>query len=56
MISQKKNGWQFFRVFKKRISNGEPCGCFRMRSCIDVVILIGSLCLEFGDLLVMLHC
>ncbi|MBA0754097.1 hypothetical protein Gogos_005385 [Gossypium gossypioides] len=31
--------------------SGEPLGCFRMRSCIDVVISIGFLCLEVGELL-----
>ncbi|MBA0756210.1 hypothetical protein Gogos_021213 [Gossypium gossypioides] len=56
MISQRKNGWQFFRIFKKRISNGELLGCFHMRSYIDVVILIGSLYLGFGELLAMYHC
>ncbi|MBA0731473.1 hypothetical protein Golax_025659 [Gossypium laxum] len=28
MILQRKNGWQCFRIFKKRISNGELLGCF----------------------------
>ncbi|MBA0818238.1 hypothetical protein Gohar_025476 [Gossypium harknessii] len=56
MISRRKNGWQFFRIFKKRISNGELLGCFQMRSYIDVVISIGSLYLEFGELLVMHRC
>ncbi|MBA0876400.1 hypothetical protein Goshw_010299 [Gossypium schwendimanii] len=27
-----------------------------MRSCIDVAILIGFLCMEFGELLDMSHC
>ncbi|MBA0645620.1 hypothetical protein Goklo_013694 [Gossypium klotzschianum] len=36
-----RNGWQFFRIFRKRTSSGKPLGCFQMRSCIDVVILIG---------------
>ncbi|MBA0817770.1 hypothetical protein Gohar_021757 [Gossypium harknessii] len=56
MTSWRRNGWQFFRIFKKRTSSREPFGCFRMRSCIDVVILIRFLCLEFGELLVMHHC
>ncbi|MBA0729012.1 hypothetical protein Golax_025889, partial [Gossypium laxum] len=43
MISRRKNGLQFFRIFKKRISNGELIGCFQMRSYIDVVILTRSL-------------
>ncbi|MFQ6657437.1 hypothetical protein Gotur_027107, partial [Gossypium turneri] len=34
MTSWKRNGWQFFRIFKKRTSSGELLGCFRMRSCI----------------------
>ncbi|MBA0635323.1 hypothetical protein Godav_025973 [Gossypium davidsonii] len=55
-IFQRKNGWQFFRIFKKRTSSGELLGCFRMRSCIDVVILIGFHCLEFGELLDMPYC
>ncbi|MBA0761342.1 hypothetical protein Gotri_024005 [Gossypium trilobum] len=37
MISRRKNGWKFFRIFKERISNGEFIGCFQMRSYIDVV-------------------
>ncbi|MBA0575506.1 hypothetical protein Golob_024649 [Gossypium lobatum] len=53
MISRKKNGRQFFRIFKKRTSNRELLGCFQMRSYIDVVILIGSLYLGFGGLLAM---
>ncbi|MBA0638025.1 hypothetical protein Godav_022355 [Gossypium davidsonii] len=40
MISRRKNGWQFFRIFKKRISNGELLGCFQVRSYIDVVMVI----------------
>ncbi|MBA0662352.1 hypothetical protein Goklo_006485 [Gossypium klotzschianum] len=53
MISRKKNGWQFFRIFKKRTSNRELLGCFQMRSYIDVVISTGSLYLKFGELLAM---
>ncbi|MBA0635027.1 hypothetical protein Godav_024534 [Gossypium davidsonii] len=56
MTSQKRNGWQFFRICKRRISSGELRGCFQMRSYINVGILTGSLCLEFGELLVMPHC
>ncbi|MBA0754006.1 hypothetical protein Gogos_005600 [Gossypium gossypioides] len=56
MISRRKNGWQFFRIFKKRISNGVLLGCFQMRSYIDVVISIGSLYLGFGELLAMHRC
>ncbi|MBA0754928.1 hypothetical protein Gogos_021058 [Gossypium gossypioides] len=56
MISRGKNGWQFFRIFKKRISNRELLGCFQMRSYIDVVILIGSLNLGFEELLAMYRC
>ncbi|MBA0711009.1 hypothetical protein Golax_010247 [Gossypium laxum] len=41
MTSWKRNGWQFFRIFKKRTSNGELLGYFRMGSYIDAVILIG---------------
>ncbi|MBA0879864.1 hypothetical protein Goshw_026259, partial [Gossypium schwendimanii] len=36
MISLKKNRWKFFRIFKRRISNGELLGCCQMRSYIDV--------------------
>ncbi|MFQ6653650.1 hypothetical protein Gotur_024935 [Gossypium turneri] len=56
MTSWRRNGWQFFRIFRKRTLSGELIGCFQMRSCIDVVILIGFLCLGFGELLVMPHC
>ncbi|MFQ6662871.1 hypothetical protein Gotur_030577 [Gossypium turneri] len=56
MISQRKNTWQFFRIFIKRISNGELIGCFQMRSYLDVVISIGSLYLGFGELLAMHRC
>ncbi|MBA0880646.1 hypothetical protein Goshw_024054 [Gossypium schwendimanii] len=56
MISQRRNGWNFFRIFRKRTLSGELLGCFQMRSFIDVVILIGFLCLEFGELLVMPRC
>ncbi|MBA0787175.1 hypothetical protein Gotri_006718 [Gossypium trilobum] len=51
MTFWRRSGWQFFRIFRKRTSSREPLGCFWMRSCIDVVILIGFLCLEFGELL-----
>ncbi|MBA0756033.1 hypothetical protein Gogos_020480 [Gossypium gossypioides] len=40
-------------IFKKMTSSGELLGCFRMRSYINAVILIGFLCLEFGEVLVM---
>ncbi|MBA0609016.1 hypothetical protein Godav_021149 [Gossypium davidsonii] len=50
MTSWRRSGWQFFRIFGKRTSSGEFLGYFWMRSCIDVVILTGFLCLEFGDL------
>ncbi|MBA0818020.1 hypothetical protein Gohar_021119 [Gossypium harknessii] len=40
MAFQKKNGWQFFRICKKRTSSGELHGCFQMRSCIGAEILI----------------
>ncbi|MBA0730964.1 hypothetical protein Golax_022966 [Gossypium laxum] len=40
----------------KRTLSGELYGCFRIRFCISAVILIGSLCLEFGELLVIPHC
>ncbi|MBA0788008.1 hypothetical protein Gotri_026263, partial [Gossypium trilobum] len=33
MTSQKKSGWQFYRICVKSTSNGEPCGCFQMRFC-----------------------
>ncbi|MBA0671664.1 hypothetical protein Goklo_000027, partial [Gossypium klotzschianum] len=32
MISRKKYGWKFFRIFKRRILNGELLGCYQMRS------------------------
>ncbi|MFQ6659308.1 hypothetical protein Gotur_028243 [Gossypium turneri] len=56
MASRRRSGWQFFRICKKRTLSGELRGCFRMRFCISAVILIGSLCLEFGELLVMPRC
>ncbi|MBA0613551.1 hypothetical protein Godav_013965 [Gossypium davidsonii] len=56
MTSQKKNGWQFFRICKRRTPSRELRGCFRMRSCISVEILTRFLCLEFGELLVMPNC
>ncbi|MBA0876259.1 hypothetical protein Goshw_009176 [Gossypium schwendimanii] len=40
MISPNRNGWQFFRIYKRRISSGELRGYFQMRSYIDVDILI----------------
>ncbi|MBA0785474.1 hypothetical protein Gotri_027509 [Gossypium trilobum] len=52
MTFWRRSGWRFFRIFKKMTSSGEPLGCFRMKSCIDVVILIGFLCLEFGELFI----
>ncbi|MBA0626200.1 hypothetical protein Godav_003911 [Gossypium davidsonii] len=45
-----------FPIWKKRTLNGELHSCFRMRFCIGAVILVGSLCLEFGELLVMPRC
>ncbi|MFQ6663794.1 hypothetical protein Gotur_031167 [Gossypium turneri] len=56
MTFRKKNRYQFFRICKRRTLSGELHSCFRMRSCIDVEILIGFLCWVFGELLVMLHC
>ncbi|MBA0672927.1 hypothetical protein Goklo_000082 [Gossypium klotzschianum] len=46
MLESKRSGWQFFRIFRKRTSSREPLGCFWMRSCIDVVILIGVMVTE----------
>ncbi|MBA0670648.1 hypothetical protein Goklo_000119 [Gossypium klotzschianum] len=46
----------YIKIYKRRTSSGELRGYFRMRSCIGVEILTGSLCLEFGELLVMPHC
>ncbi|MBA0787741.1 hypothetical protein Gotri_025310 [Gossypium trilobum] len=56
MTSWKRNGWQFFKIFRKMTSSRELLGCFRIRSCINAVILIGFLCLKFGKLLVMSCC
>ncbi|MFQ6656937.1 hypothetical protein Gotur_026831, partial [Gossypium turneri] len=42
MILQRRNGWQSFRICKRRTSSGELRGCFQMRSYIGVGILIGS--------------
>ncbi|MBA0873856.1 hypothetical protein Goshw_008141 [Gossypium schwendimanii] len=44
------------RICKKRTLSGELRGCFQMRFYIGAVILIGSLCLEFEELLVMPRC
>ncbi|MBA0576905.1 hypothetical protein Golob_023895 [Gossypium lobatum] len=44
MTSRRKSGWQFYRICVKRMSNGEPRGCFHMRFCIDAAILIGFPC------------
>ncbi|MBA0671511.1 hypothetical protein Goklo_024119 [Gossypium klotzschianum] len=45
MTFRRRSGWQFFRIFRKRTSSGEPLGCFRMRSCrcgnFDWVPLLG---------------
>ncbi|MBA0878408.1 hypothetical protein Goshw_001180 [Gossypium schwendimanii] len=38
---------------KKMTLSGELYGCFQMKFCIGAVILIRSLCLEFGELSVM---
>ncbi|MBA0785762.1 hypothetical protein Gotri_006829 [Gossypium trilobum] len=56
MISRRENRGKFFGIFEKRISNGELLGCFQIRSYIDVVILIGSPYLGFGELLAMHRC
>ncbi|MFQ6657646.1 hypothetical protein Gotur_027233 [Gossypium turneri] len=56
MTFQRRNGWQSFRIYRRRISSGELRGCFQMMSYIGVGILIGFLCLEFGELLVIPHC
>ncbi|MBA0845590.1 hypothetical protein Goarm_022591 [Gossypium armourianum] len=32
MTSWKRNGWQFFRIFKKKTSSGELLSCFRIGS------------------------
>ncbi|MBA0632149.1 hypothetical protein Godav_000946 [Gossypium davidsonii] len=49
----RRSGWPLFKIYKKRTLSGELRGCFRIRFCIGAVILIGSLYLEFGELLVM---
>ncbi|MBA0574811.1 hypothetical protein Golob_028060 [Gossypium lobatum] len=56
MTSQRRSGWQFFRICVKRTSNREPCGCFWMRFCIDTMILIGFPYWQCGELLVMPRC
>ncbi|MFQ6668307.1 hypothetical protein Gotur_033997 [Gossypium turneri] len=43
-------------ICKRSISSGELRGCFQMRSYISVESLVGFLCLEFGELLVMPYC
>ncbi|MBA0845526.1 hypothetical protein Goarm_022149, partial [Gossypium armourianum] len=42
-------------IFKRRTSSGEPLGCFQVRYYIRVVVSIGFLCWEFGELLDMPH-
>ncbi|MBA0755771.1 hypothetical protein Gogos_019793 [Gossypium gossypioides] len=44
------------RRVRRRISSGELRGCFQMRSFIGMEILTRFHCLEFGELLVTLHC
>ncbi|MFQ6623074.1 hypothetical protein Gotur_003036 [Gossypium turneri] len=56
ITSRWRSGWQFFRTCKKRSLSGEFRGYFRMKFCIGAVIFIGSLYLEFGEVLVMSHC
>ncbi|MFQ6643714.1 hypothetical protein Gotur_017271 [Gossypium turneri] len=56
MTSRRRSGWQFFRIYVKRMSNGEPHGCFWMRFCIDATVLIGFPCWQFGELLVIPCC
>ncbi|MFQ6663064.1 hypothetical protein Gotur_030716 [Gossypium turneri] len=51
----KKNGWQFFKIFKRKTSSGELLGYFQMRSYIGVVISIGYLYWVFGELSDMPH-
>ncbi|MBA0789149.1 hypothetical protein Gotri_025271 [Gossypium trilobum] len=46
MTSRKRNGWQFFKICKRRISSGELHGCFQMRSCNTGQ---GSLCPQLRD-------
>ncbi|MFQ6663756.1 hypothetical protein Gotur_031152 [Gossypium turneri] len=43
----------FGKWIRKRTLSGELRGDFRTKFCTGVVILIGSLCLESGELLVM---
>ncbi|MBA0638431.1 hypothetical protein Godav_024595 [Gossypium davidsonii] len=43
MTSRKRNRWQSFKIYKRRISSGELRGYFQMRSCQD------SLCLQPRD-------
>ncbi|MFQ6663242.1 hypothetical protein Gotur_030839 [Gossypium turneri] len=52
---RRKNGWQFFKIFKRKMLSGELLGYFQMRSCIGVVIFIGFLYWVFGELLDMPH-
>ncbi|MBA0881042.1 hypothetical protein Goshw_024650 [Gossypium schwendimanii] len=56
MTSRKKNGWQFFRICKRRISSGELYCYFKMRFYIGVGIFTRFLCLEFWELLVIPYC
>ncbi|MBA0635281.1 hypothetical protein Godav_029989 [Gossypium davidsonii] len=56
MTYRRRSGWQFFKIYVKKTSNGEPRGYFRMRFCIDAAILTGFPCWELEELLVMLRC
>ncbi|MFQ6622644.1 hypothetical protein Gotur_001907 [Gossypium turneri] len=56
MTSRKRSGRPFFKIYKKKTLSGELRGGFRTRFCIGAVILTGSLCWEFGELLVMPRC
>ncbi|MBA0730189.1 hypothetical protein Golax_004593 [Gossypium laxum] len=40
----------FRRICKRKISSGELRGCFQVRSYIGVGVLVGFICLEFGEL------
>ncbi|MBA0647998.1 hypothetical protein Goklo_015796 [Gossypium klotzschianum] len=53
---QRKDGWRSFKISKMKMSNGKFLGWCLTRSCIDVGTLIGSLYLEFRELLGLTQC
>ncbi|KAH1083330.1 hypothetical protein J1N35_023091 [Gossypium stocksii] len=49
MTYQRKIGWQYSQISRKKTSNGELLGWFLMKSSTGMEILTGSLCWEFRE-------